>query len=248
MRRVLLLLALATSVTLPSSAHAAGTYTQPNWFTWNTASLDVIIVPPEHGQVFNGNGVLGGSEGGTSEVTPFNSYLRAIEDSIVEWQNGVTRYGSATLRAGLQIRKYVVGRDTIPTSALQNPEIVITTDQTKAVILGVSVSSRPCLISDSKFFVQSYTYKDMRNIGGHEFGHCLGLDHTFGSPDDSVVTRDIIYATYSQPVGSASNVLQCVSNLNVMGLERSFAIPLGLSPVGGSATIASTSYVRPASC
>ena len=226
------------------SASAATTYVQPVWFTWEKKTLDVLIVPPEHGQIYNGNGVLGGSSGGVNELTPYqNSYLRATEQSAADWKRAINTFGASWLSSGLVINNYVVGRDTIPQAALTNPEIVVTSDQNKGPILGVSVSSRPCIVDNSKFFITSFTYEDMYNISAHEYGHCLGLDHTFGSPDDSTIQHDVIYATYSDNPGLSGNHKHCISNLNVKGLELVFGGLFG-QPSGGNATLPSTSYQR----
>jgi hypothetical protein len=222
-------------------ASAATTYVQPVWFTWEKSNLDVLIVPPEHGQIYNSYGVLGGQ--GTNELTPYeNSYLRATEQSAADWDRAIAQYGSSNLRS-VGTNVYVVGRDTIPQAALTNPEIVVTSDENKGVILGVSFSTRPCIVDNSKFFITSFTYDDMYSISGHEFGHCLGLDHSYGTPDDSVIVKDVIYATYSENPGSIGNYKHCVSNLNVLGLERVFGGLWG-QPSGGSASLASTAYQR----
>jgi hypothetical protein len=224
------------------SASAATTYVQPNWFKWSKATLDVLIIPPGHGQIFNGNGVLGG--GNLNELNPYqDSYVRATEESANDWKQAINTFGASWLTSGLTINNYVVGRDNIPQSALTNPEIVITSDETKAVILGITFSTNPCLINNSKMFIQSFTYNDMYNVSGHEYGHCLGLDHSFGQPDDSVIIKDIIYATNSDPLGSPTNPKHCMSNLNVKGVERSFGGLFG-QPSGGSVSMASTSYQR----
>jgi len=242
-RRLSLLIAammVAGPMALPASA--AASYSQPVWFTWNKTVLDVLILPPGHGQIVNGNGALGG--GDVNELTPYeNSYMRAVEQSAADWDRAISTFGASWLQNGLTTNVYVVGRDSIPTSALTNPEIIVTSDEAKGPILGVSVSSRPCLIANSKFFITSFTYEDMYSISAHEYGHCLGLDHSFGSPDDGVITHDVIYATYNDPVGAAGNHKHCISNLNVKGLERVFGALFG-QPSGGTVTMAPTSYQR----
>lgn len=225
-----------------SPAWAAAEYRQPVWFTWNKSVLDVLIIPPNHGQIVNGRGVLNGLD--PNELTPYqNSYLRAIEKSVGDWDRAVEAFGATWLRSGLVTNAYVVGRDPIPNAALTNPEIVITTDEGKGPVLGVAVSSRPCLISNSKFFVTSFSYEDMYNTSAHEYGHCLGLDHSFGSPEDQVISHDVIHATYEDTPGSVGTHLHCMSNLNVRGLERVFGGLYG-QPSGGTAVMSPTSYQR----
>ncbi|MGH2709745.1 MAG: matrixin family metalloprotease [Actinomycetota bacterium] len=226
------------------SATAATNYVQPVWFTWLKSTLDVLIVPPEHGQIYNNYGALGGSSGGVNELTPYqNTYLRATEESANDWKQAINTYGASWLSSGLTINNYVVGRDNIPQSALTNPEIVVTSDQNKGPILGVSFRTNPCIVDNSKFFITSFTEMDMYNISAHEYGHCLGLDHSYGTPDDSIITHDVIYATYSDNPGSVGTHKHCMSNLNVKGLERVFGGLFG-QPSGGSITMASTSYSR----
>jgi hypothetical protein len=192
-------------------------YELPRWFEWDRATLDVLIVPPEHGQLVNGNGFLGGTD--PNELDPFkNSYMRAIEDSIAAWENGIAEFGPRWLVEGVSFNVYVIGRDEIPQEALEQPEIVLMTDQTKGPILGFAVSTDPCIVNNSKFFVTSMTYEDMYNINGQEFGHCLGLLHTSdGRPD-----HDVMDGTYDDTPGAAGTHLHCVSNLDVLGLEQVF--------------------------
>lgn len=244
MRKHLVLLATLVFVGAGLSAPARAqdvAYEQPNWFEWSESNVDVIIVPPSHGQVFNGNGVLGGSEGGAGELTPFNSYLKATEKAIADWDRAIATYGSTTLKARLATNVFVAGRDAIPTDVLLDPEIVVLWDEAKANILGVSFSTRPCISNMSKFFVTSFTYADMYNVGGHEFGHCLGLDHTLGPAGDPRIEHDMMFATYMDNVGDANNHLHCPSNLNVAGLEQSFGAAVGQSG-GDSAFVPASQY------
>jgi hypothetical protein len=193
-------------------------YELPRWFEWDRAALDVLIVPPNHGQLVNGNGFLGGS-GDPNELDPFkNSYTRAIEDSIAAWKNGILQFGPKWLVAGVRIDAYVIGRDEIPQPVLEQPEIVVYTDVTKGPILGFALSSDPCIVNNSKFFVTSMTYADMYNINGQEFGHCLGLLHT----TDGAPNHDVMDGTYDDTPGAAGTHLHCVSNLDVLGLEQVF--------------------------
>lgn len=117
----------------------------------------MLIVPPEHGQIYNGNGALGGSSGGVNELDPYaNSYLRATEQSAEDWDRAIAQFGAPFLQ-NVVTNVYVVGRHDIPEQALKNPEIVVISDQSKGPILGVSFSTNPCIVDNSKFFVTSFT-------------------------------------------------------------------------------------------
>ncbi len=226
---------LVASATSVGASHGDGTYDLPVWFRWDRSALHVIIVPPNHGQILNGNGALNG--GDPNEVTPFNSYLKAIEASIADWDKAVEMFGADWLRLGLVTNVYVAGRDAIPTSALTNPEILVTTDETKGVILGVAVSTRPCLVNNSKFFVQSFSYEDMYNVNSQEYGHCLGLEHVV----DNHPEHDAMAGQYVDPVGAKGGHLHCVSNLDVVGLHAVFGRLFG-QPSPNSVSISTTAY------
>ena len=234
---VLALLLCAQPLALLRSAGAADdqSYAIPVWFRWDTTELDVLIVPPNHGQLFNGNGALNGAD--PKELTPFNSYLKAMEDSIADWDHAVGMFGADWLKSSFVTNVYVLGRDVPPSSALSDPEIVIMTDETKANTLGISFSTDPCISDNSKLFVTSFTYEDMYNVNAHEYGHCLGLDHVVnGNP-----AHDTMAATYVDPVGSAGNHLHCVSSLDVKGLEAALGAAAG-QPSPDAASIPAVDY------
>lgn len=221
---------------LKGSTRDKVTYDLPRWFEWDRSTLDVIIVPPEHGQLVNGNGAING--GDPNELDPFkNSYTRALEDSIAAWRSGIVQFGAGWLVDGVTINSYLLGRDEIPQEALEEPEIVVFTDETKLFVLGVAVSTDPCLVDNSKMFVTSMTYEDMYNINGQEFGHCLGLLHTSDHRPD----HDVMDGTYDDEPGAAGNHLHCVSNLDVLGLEQVFGALFG-EPTEEVVSILPTQY------
>lgn len=227
----------------PPPKPAPTTYAIDVWFQWETAVLDVIVVPPEHGQILNGNGVLDGGQ--ASEIGPCtNSYLDAVLDSIAEWNSAIATFGSSWLKAALTVNVYVLGCGPAPpASALQDPEIVIFSDPDKTVILGVAIHPTPvggnrCLVDNSRFFITSFSYEDMYNVGGQEYGHCLGLDHV----KDDKPAHDIMDGSNDDSIGAANGHLHCASNLDVKGLDGVFATALGQSGGGQSATIAISSY------
>lgn len=230
MRRFIYVLAVvALSVSLvPVAAFADheedGIYELPALDLWTKNQLTVYIVPPSHGQIYNEFGPLGG--GDPNEVTPFqNSYLRAIEDSIKEWNNGIRMFGSAKLQR-FKAHVYVLGRDEIPGQS--SPDILVVTDENKGPVLGFAFRSKPCIVNNSQMFTRSFSYADMYNVMGQEYGHCLGLQH-IGSQGGIEPTsaqkhpvHDVMNGFYADGVGRADTHLHCVSNLDVKALEYTF--------------------------
>jgi hypothetical protein len=233
MRKLVGALALAclAAVLAPAVALADheedGIYEIPTDDFWTKTKLSVLIVPPEHGQLYNAYGPLAG--GDPNEVTPFaNSYLRAMEDSIQEWRNGVRRFGSPYLRSKLRFPTYVLGRDDVPPEVLQSPDILVVTDENKGPVLGFALYTMPCIVNNSRMFSRSFTYADMFNVMGQEFGHCLGLGHvgSQGGVDPTSAPKhpahDVMNGFYADPVGGEGNHLHCVSTLDVAALEWTF--------------------------
>lgn len=207
---------------VPAATADHDTYEQDvvtsDFYLLEDANVDVIIVPPAHGQLVNDNGVLNGQD--TDELHPYRtSYLQAIEDSVDAWRDGIDAYGADWLQ-DLTIDDYVLGRDDVPADVLADPDVVITNDEDKTVILGMAfrglmIPDSACTVHNSMAYLQSFTYADMYNINGHEFGHCLGLSHVV----DGEPAHDLMDGTYDDDPGAAGNHLHCVSNLNIAGLE-----------------------------
>lgn len=219
------------------ATHSDGTYDQPTSKGWFVKEIDIYIIPPDHGQLVNGNGVLNGLD--TDELDPCaNSYVRALQDGIQMLRDGIQQYAAAWLANGLVLRDHVAGCDGAPTLPLNNPEIVVAFDENKAVVLGVAVYINPCTILLSQQLITSFSYEDMFSVGSHEVGHCLGMGHVNGDHP----TEDLMNAFYEHPIGANSNPLKCVSNLNVRTIERAFAPAFGQSPSGGTASVSVGSY------
>ncbi len=205
--------------------HEDGFYELPALDMWTKSRLTVVIVPPNHGQIANGDGILNG--GDPNEATPFNSYLRAVEDSIEEWNLGIRMFGSKRLKRTFRADVYVLGRDQIPPQA--KPDILVVTDENKGPVLGFALRTEPCVVNNSKMFIQSFTYADMYNVNAQEYGHCLGLQHvgSQGGADPTSSRKhpehDVMNGFYADPVGAKGTHLHCVSNLDVEGLEYTFA-------------------------
>lgn len=204
-------------------------YTQPIYGVLTTNELDVLVVPPTHGPLFNDEGVLNGNAD-PMQATPFNVYIDAIRDSIQMWTDAVRAKGPRWLRKVMKVRTYVLGVDNVPPEAFQEPEIVITTAEFNgAGGWAVWGSSPPCVISNSMFVVQSFTYKDMFNVNAQEYGHCLGLAHIQvdgtdqGAYEHPLVGHDTMTGLYAHQIGSKDVHFHCISNLNMSGLEAVFA-------------------------
>ena len=213
---------------MPTTAladHDDGIFELPASDDWTKGQLTVYVVPPAHGQLYNGNGALGGAD--PNEVTPFaNSYLRAMEDSIEEWNNGIRTFGSDALKKRFKAKVYVLGRDTLPDQSM--PDILVVTDENKGPVLGFAMGGEPCIVNNSQMFTRSFTYADMYNVMGQEYGHCLGLGHV-GSQGGVEPTseqkhpeHDVMNGFYSDTIGAPETHLHCVSNLDVKGLEYTF--------------------------
>ena len=246
----LALAALAVGMLIAPGAQAVVTFTQPLWFTWSKANFLVYVVPPEHGQVFNDNLLLNNLKP-SEEVPCTSSYTVAINESIKDWDRAINAYGSTALKAGLHIKHYVIGCETVPQADIRKPDIIVTTDEDKTFILGVAVrTAQACIVDNSKFLITSMTYQDMFNINAQEYGHCLGLDHVGGGTDGPNGDKhDPMNGLYPHDPGSLDGIdLHCVSNLNVKGLENVFNGPLGTGTTAAQVTMPQTSYIRLASC
>lgn len=241
MRKSLLVaVALIGAVLVPAGTVAAAesnTYSQQIHDSWSEYKLDVIVVPPPHGQVYNSNGPLGGAD--PAEATPFNSYVAAVEDSVAQWDKVIDSKGPRWMRK-TSIKTYVVGRDEIPESVQEDPEAVIAFNEHQTFILGVtfSIDNMPaeCLISNSMFFTQSFTYTDMYSVNLHEFGHCLGLEHTAAEKEDDIITHEMMAPSYPHDPGAAGTHFHCISNLNLKGVQLAFAEAFGRKPANLNTT------------
>jgi hypothetical protein len=237
MRRIFCALAIACLAigTIPGvglADHSDGIYEIPTQAFWTKTKLSVLIVPPEHGQLYNGYGPLAGAD--PNEVTSFkNSYLRAIEASINEWRRGIRKFGTRYLRTKVKFNVYVLGRDDVPNGVLLSPDILVFTDPNKTFVLGFAFYGNPCLVNNSRMLVQSFTYADMFNVMGQEFGHCLGLGHVGSqggiepTSDQKHPEHDVMNGFYADSVGAKGNHLHCVSTLDVKALEWNFRMLKG---------------------
>ena len=224
MTAVALLIGLVPAAAL-ADHEEDGIYELPAQDDWTKARLVVYIVPPMVGQVYNQNGPLGG--GDPNEVTPFkNSYMRAIEAAIEEFNRGISMFGSKALKKRFKAEVYVIGRDELPDQS--EPDILVYTDPTKGPVLGFAMGGEPCIVNNSQMFTRSFNYADMYNVMGQEYGHCLGLGHVGSqggidpTSDAKHPEHDVMNGFYTHGVGVADTHLHCVSNMDVKGLEYVF--------------------------
>lgn len=229
----------ALPVGVASADHEDGLYELPSIAQWGTTHLRVLIVPPAHGQILNAeSGILNNND--PKELTPFNSYLDAIEGAIAAWPRAIDRFGAPDLRAAFKQDVYVLGRDTIPPDVLAQPDILVVTDEEEGPALGTAIRVVPCVVRMSKSFILSFTYADMYNVTAQEYGHCLGLRHV-GSQGGVEPTseqkhpeHDVMNGFYPHTVGAAGTHRHCISNLDVLALEYVFSTPnTGLLPTSG---------------
>lgn len=206
---------MVASAFLPvaSATDSDGTYDQPILFEREPDPVNIVIVPPERSEVLNGNGPQG-------PVTPCsNTYMEAIRDALSDLDRAVETFGSKELQNVFALNTYEVGCNTSSPS-FSDVDIVVATDQTKTVILGVAVfpTNDTCVADSSKAFIADFNYGDMYSVIAQEVGHCLGLAHVGGNHP----AEDALDGTYEDTVGvsDSQSDVNCPSNLNVEGLEK----------------------------
>lgn len=237
-RRILGAACAALIAVMPATGRAAESIRQQALFEWDRTTIDVVILPPGHGQIYNDGGIL---PAGAGDLDPLsNSYARAAERGVRLWRPAVDTYGPAWLRAALRITVSVAGRDSLPAE----PEIVVVFGETTGPILGTSMGDGPCVAAVSKLYRVSFTANDVTNIVAHETGHCLGLAHL----DQPVPKDDLLQTVYQHPDGFRSTPVHCPSNLNVATLERVFKRAAGQGPGGGTTVMDPSAYRQSAAC
>lgn len=228
---------------------ADGKFHEIGLFSWDTATLDVLVVPPA-----------------ASDPVARTAAIRA---SLAAWEAGIAELGAPWLVQGLDIRVYTLGVDVPPASALADPEVVIlSAEYNPAVLLGVGVSAEGlacnsglpatradapwtaphrhdgspwsvamcrsnvdnvCVVSNhgvaiAGAFTEATSDHWMYDLNAHEFGHCLGIGHVGDALDFSsqrFPVQDIMSYQHDP------EQVHCVSNLNLRTLEGMFAKVLG---------------------
>lgn len=227
--------ALIVALALPSLAVAEEQYRQPILYEWDRGRIDVWILPPGHGQIYNDGGAL---PAGATDLAPVaNSYQRAMERGVQVWRTAINNAGPDWLKSAVSIRSYVAGRDMLPVDEAGRPEIIVAMGETMGPVLGTSFPSKPCPAVVNKLYHVSFTFNDVVNLTAHEVGHCLGLAHIDGPKPET----DLMQAVYQHPDGLQSTPIHCPSTLNIAALEKVFARTTG-SPTASIATVPASKY------
>lgn len=178
--------------------------------TWDRWTLHVALVPPGYGK-----------PGDASQVLPGNSmYVKAALDAMTHWKETIQANGSAEIR-NLTFDVWVAVRDAVPPAWATSPDVlVIVSPGPPASGFAMNYPDAPneaCVIVD--FLLPTATYEEMFLVHAHEFGHCLGLDH----PRNHEPWIDLMAYDTARPAGAPLPRLDCVSNLDLLGLPEAFA-------------------------
>lgn len=217
------------ALTLLSVADDAGpgpaVHTIPQWAaTWPKAHLDVVILPPVTGPVYDGSGEPFPSGKGLATDSP---YVDATKDAMDAWRQAIDAYvaqnASASFLQNFTFDVGVVGEDR-SMAEFRDADIRVMYGPTGLNALGVAVADETdgqqwqrCDVVNFQWLVFSFTLADMYNIHAQEFGHCLGLDHPSEPADD------VMNGIYEAGVGDPDNQRLCHSSLDIHGLAGLYA-------------------------
>lgn len=212
------------TLTLTSVLDDTGTspdvFTIPSWVaTWPKAHLDIVILPPVTGPVYDSSGEPFPAGTGLATDSP---YVDATKDAMDAWRNAIDSYvaqnTSASYLQDFEFDVGVVGEDR-SVAEFRDADIRVMYGPTGAFALGVAIADETdgeqweqCDVVNFQWLVFSFTVNDMYNIHAQEFGHCLGLNHP-AEPSD-----DVMNGVYSAPIGDPANPRLCHSSLDIEGL------------------------------
>jgi hypothetical protein len=212
----------STANDTPRDTELEGHYTLPlTGTTWSSKNLAVLIVPPAYGEVAD-----------PDQINPYDGvYMRAVEDSIIHWQESMSEHGSEDIQQ-IELHVQVLGRDTAP-GQINEVDILVINPLKPPVLapfsgVGIGLPSGHCVAYNSiDPTVDAYDW--IFALSGHEFGHCLGMGH----PTDHDPWLDLMsYTDIFIPDGETMPPLECVSNMNLQAVHEAFAPAFGREPQG----------------
>lgn len=202
------------------------THTIPLLHSWPTTDLDIVILPPATGPVYNQE--LEPFPEGTHLLTE-SPYVQATQDAIQAWENAISLHAeqapNATHLSEFSFDTRVVG-DNATLEDLESADILVAYASSLGPVAGFAWNSgwyhqerqtQHCTIVNSQMARYGFTSDDMYNIHVHEFGHCLGLDH----PEEP--QRDVMASGYGTTPGDPDTERRCISTLNLQGIEAAYA-------------------------
>lgn len=225
-----------------AGADPDGYYEQPIGFWWATPDIDVLIVAPERGPVESAQ------DSGDSPLQEdwVRRYRATFLAAANDWGRAVDAFAAPWLRDGLRLNAYLATEpQSVPPTALADPEIVVVVDATKdgplwhiygvAQPVGTSTAVSHCVADVGRLAREGtgagtryvpYSQADMYDVAAHEIGHCLGLMHV----NHGEIMHDTMDGVPHHAFGLDGTHLHCMSSLNVRGLEYSFGPVLGHAP------------------
>lgn len=250
---------------------AEETYTASSYCGWDQSHFDVAIVPPGGPYFLHNDGRS--IDPDTAILAPDTSipwdgaHALAAAAVVDEWERALheraaTVPGEAWL-ADVTFDWTIVGPETDP-EVVQAADITFlftpAQDAGGRTIVTCTTPTRPPLTEEDGAFqvyfplgthvimnqwvVFSFTPTDTYNIGLHEFGHALGLDH-INDP-----AGDVMGSVYPHIVGDVNNPQECLSNLDVAQVAAGFRWLDGASGMAPGATpppmtMAASAYAKP---